>query len=94
VLSEDEFMLVRKRDNAKVIGRLFLTETGISQTPCFAHTENRELAFFVNRTLDSESRASVSFGAAQRSFISRLIKAMKKKILSLVGDPYLPHEVS
>jgi hypothetical protein len=63
-LHDDEFMLVRVRDGKRIIGRLFLTETGISQRPCNAFEENRALARSVNGWLESEQAGRVSFGTA------------------------------
>jgi len=61
-VQDDEYMLVRIKDNAVVINRLFLTDTGISQRPCHAEKENEELAKCVNGWLEREKAGRVSFG--------------------------------
>lgn len=60
--SNDEFMLVRTRDKAVIINRLFLTASGISNIPCDAHRTNEPLAKSVIEQLDSEKSGRVSFG--------------------------------
>ena len=61
-IRNDEFMLVRVSDKKVIIPRLFLSEQGISEVPCFANTHNAQLALSVNGWLESEKAGRVSFG--------------------------------
>jgi len=59
---EDEFILIRTRDGAKIIERLFLTEEGFGQTPHDSERENKQLAQAILGWLESEKTGRVSFG--------------------------------
>jgi hypothetical protein len=63
MVNDDEFMLVRKKDNSVILARIFLTEKGIATTPFGAENgENANLAYIVNSNLESEISKRVSFG--------------------------------
>jgi hypothetical protein len=63
MVNDDEYMLVRKKDNNVILNRIFLTDEGISTTPVGAERgENADLADIVNKTLESEISKRVSFG--------------------------------
>jgi len=62
-IQDDEYMLVRKKDNAVIINRLFLSDNGLSSMPAMAEQgDNKELANSVNKWLESERAGRVSFG--------------------------------
>lgn len=62
-LHPDEFMLVRIRDGAVIIPRLFLSKNGIGQTPVDAvRGGNHTLAHRVWTWLSADDRGHVSFG--------------------------------
>ncbi len=67
---DDEYMLVRRRDNAVIINRLFLSETGIAGTPVMAtRGENLDLARQVHGWLQSETSNRVSFGRLRNNLL-------------------------
>jgi hypothetical protein len=70
MLLDDEFMLVRKKDNAVIIPRLFVGGNGISSRPQSANKENKELASSVMSWLESERAGRVSFGATANNAAS------------------------
>lgn len=59
----DEYMLVRKKDNAVVISRLMLSDKGLAESPTASiQGENNQLANSVNGWLKAEASGHVSFG--------------------------------
>jgi hypothetical protein len=64
----DEYMLVRKKDSAVVLDRLFLSESGLSTSPVGAERgENEQLAFILRGWLESESAGRVSFAKVKNA---------------------------
>jgi len=63
----DEYMLVRKSDNAVVISRLILDDNGISTMPVMAQRgENKDLANSIHGLLESERAKRVSFAVLSK----------------------------
>lgn len=61
-LHDDEYMIVRKRDGAEIVSRLFLTDTGCADNPVSAIHENKQIARSLNNALACEKSGWVSFG--------------------------------
>ncbi|MEQ1668408.1 MAG: hypothetical protein ABL868_08155 [Sulfuriferula sp.] len=63
MIEEDEYMLVRKKDSAVIIKRLFLSESGLSISPFGAERgDNEQIALILRGLLESEAGKRVSFG--------------------------------
>lgn len=59
---EDEFCLIRIRDGARIVSRLFLTDNGFGSPWDASVGYNSNLAQTVNGRLESEKNGKVSFG--------------------------------